>query len=512
MSASDARSTGSREEVSAAAVDQESMALRGGTLRTIDAIAMAIAVLSPAMAMAYNTTGSAAFSGTSTPLAILIGGIACLSLAFVVVGFTRRMASAGYAYTYASRSLGQEVGFITGWLYFFGFFCFVPMTMSGVGGFTASLIQTEIWHGMPSWFWIVIFLIGMALLVGLATFNIKFNARTILVIAVLTIAVVLIVDLIVMAKGGKAGHSLQPFTFNHTLLGGFSGIFYGLIFGVTSFIGFETAAVLGEETKNPRRAIPISVIVAVLFAIVFYVLTSYVIAIGVGVDQAGSQKWASDPTVLADVANQYIGNAFLVLVDVAAILSAFIVCVACATAAARTMFAMGREGVLPRWFGRTHPTYKTPANATLFIAALATLFSVLVGFFWSFGQGPYTNYYLFASIGTVAVIAVYVILSVGAIVWFRRVHERYNPIVHIVIPLIGAVIFALAIYGSVYPGALPPLPYRIVPFVNLIWLILGGVMLWYLKTRRPDEVGRIGSILGEEGGEVATALEGSAHA
>src|SRR5689334_11227370 len=138
--------------------------LKAGRLSTADAVAMAIAVLSPAMAMAYNTTGAAVFSGTSTPLAFLLGGIACLSLAFVVIGFTRRMASAGYAYTYASRTLGPSTGFLTGWLYFFGFFCFVPMTMAGVGGFTRDLIGTEWWSGIPSWSWFAIFLVGMALL------------------------------------------------------------------------------------------------------------------------------------------------------------------------------------------------------------------------------------------------------------------------------------------------------------------------------------------------------------
>src|ERR671930_2363570 len=107
--------------------------LKGGTLSTIDAVAMAIAVLSPAMAMAYNTTFAASFSGTSTPFAFLLGGVGCLALAVVVIGFTRRMASAGYAYTYTSRTLGANAGFLTGWLYFFGFFCFVPMTMAGVG-------------------------------------------------------------------------------------------------------------------------------------------------------------------------------------------------------------------------------------------------------------------------------------------------------------------------------------------------------------------------------------------
>jgi len=484
--------------------------LKAGTLSTTDAVAMAIAVLSPAMAMAYNTTGAALFSGTSTPLAFLLGGIACLSLAFVVIGFTRRMASAGYAYTYSSRTLGPNVGFLTGWLYFFGFFCFVPMTMGGVGGFTRDLIKAELWHGMPNWTWFVIFLIGMGLLLFFVITDVKLTARTQLIVGVITVAIIVILDLIVTAKGGKSGQTLAPFTFSHTEAGGFSGVFYGIIFGVLSYIGFETAAVLGEETRNPRRAIPTSIIVAVLFAIVFYVWTTYVIAIGVGVNEAGSKAWASNPTVLASIARTFSGGAMSVLIDLAAILSAFVVCLACATAAARTMFAMGREGTLPAWLGKTHREYKTPANATVAIAVLATIVAALVGFGWGYGSGPYTVYYLLAAIGGLAVTIVYVVLCAAGMVWFKREARNYNVITHGVVPVIGLVIFALGVYGSIYSGAIPPWPYRIIPYANLFWIVAGIAFLMYLRSTHPERVAQIGSILGEEGAR-GSGVAGPAH-
>ncbi|HEY6538084.1 MAG TPA: APC family permease [Candidatus Dormibacteraeota bacterium] len=494
------------EAISGAAVGPEGTGeLRKGSLRTIDAVAMAIAVLSPAMAMAYNTSGSAAFSGTSTPLAFLIGGIGCLALAFVVVGFTRRMASAGYAYTYSSRTLGKRAGFLTGWMYFFGFFCFVPMTMSGVGGFTASLIQSEVWHGEPSWFWFPIFIVGMACLVTLAYRGIRISTRTLLWIGVVTVSVIVILDIILTAKGGKYGQTLQPFTFGHTLQGGFSGIFYGLIFGVTSFIGFETAAVLGEETKNPRRAIPISVIVAVCFAIVFYVWTTYNIAIGVGVNKAGSQAWAANPSILASLAKTYVGTPMMIIVDIAAIGSAFIVCLACATAATRTLFAMGREGVMPAWLGRTHPVHRTPTNAVLVIAVVATVCAFISGILWNLGSA--LNYFFYASVGTIAVCLVYVVLCVGGSVYFKRISKRYNPIIHGLIPVVGIVVFGLAVYGSVWAGSVPPAPFTYVPYVNLGWLVLGVIFVVYLSTNSPEKVGQIGSILGEEGGETAAILD-----
>jgi amino acid transporter len=481
--------------------------LKAGTLTTWDAVAMAVAVLSPAMAMAYNTTFAASFSGTSTPFAFLLGGIGCLALAFVVIGFTRRMASAGYAYTYSSRSIGQNVGFMTGWLYAFGFFCFVPMTMAGVGGFTRDLIGSEWWSGIPSWMWFLIFAVGMILLLALSIFDIKLNARTQLIIGIVTVGVIVALDLIITAKGGLNGNDLSALGASNTLKGGFGGIGYGLIFGVLSYIGFETSAVLGEETRNPRKAIPLSIIIAVLFAIVFYVWTTYNIAIGVGVDKAGSTKWASDPTVLATMATTYSGHLLSVLVSIAAILSAFVVCLACATAAARTMFAMGREGTLPAWFGRTHRKYKTPVNATLFIAAAATIVAVLIGFAWDYGAGPFTVFGLMASIGGLAVIIVYVVLCLGGAAWFRKVHSHYNVLLHGVVPVLGAVIFGFGIYGSIYPGALPAMPYRIIPYVNLGWIILGLAFLMYLRSRHPERIARIGSILGEEGGEEAEVLD-----
>src|ERR1700743_2706222 len=85
--------------------------LARGTLRLPDAIAISVSVLAPGMAMLLNVSGVAATSGGSTPLAFLLGGIACLALAFVVIGFTRARAGGGYAYTYARRRLREGAGF-----------------------------------------------------------------------------------------------------------------------------------------------------------------------------------------------------------------------------------------------------------------------------------------------------------------------------------------------------------------------------------------------------------------
>ena len=475
--------------------------LAHGSLRLWDAIAISVSVIAPGMAMLLNVSGVSGVAGGSTPLAFLLGGIACLALAFVVIGFTRRMATAGYAYTYASRSLGKEAGFMAGWLYFFGFICFVPMTMSGVGYLAANLL------GLSPKLWILFFGIGMALYMVLSVIRIKVTTRVQLIIGIITVAVLVVIDLVTTAKGGSHGQALGAFSFSHTNSGGFNGVFYGIIFGVTSYIGFETAADFGEETAHPRRNVPVAIIVATLFAIVLYLWTTYSITIGYGVNNGA--KMGLDPVALKTVASTFVGSWVGTLAEIGGMCAAFVVCVACATAAARTLFAMGREGVLPAALARTHPRYKTPVNAALTVTVLAIVMALVIGYPLSdssFGQ-PLSNYYFWATAGTLLVIVVYIMICLGGIVYFwnTRASRNWNPLVHVGIPLVGAIVFGAALYGSIHPA--PPGILKWTPYVALVWLLLGiGVLLW-LRVTRPDQVAQIGSILGEEGGAEAAVLD-----
>src|ERR1700728_5204181 len=460
-------------------------ALARGTLRLPDAIAISVSVLAPGMAMLLNVSGVAATSGGSTPRAFLLGGMPCLAPPLVVIGFTPRMASGGYAYTYARRGLGRGAGCMAGWLYFFGMICFVPMTMSGVGYLAADLL------GLNPKLWIVFFFIWMALFLFLSVIRIRVTTRVQLYVGIATVVIILIVDLVTTAKGGSHGQALSSFTFGHSLRGGFSGVFYGIILGVTSYIGFETAADFGEETSNPRRFIPIAVIAATAFAVIFYLWTTYSITIGYGVNNGA--KFAADPIALKTTAITFVGSWLGTLVEIGGMLSAFIVCVGCAAAASRTLVAMGREGVLPKAFGSTSPRFKTPVNATIGVAVVATVMALLVGYPFSdsaFGE-PFSNYYFWATTGTLVIIVVYIMLCIGGIVFFYRTRDsrKSNSVVHVAVPLIGAVVVGAGLYGSVHPTPTGILAWT--PWLSLVWLAIGVAILLWLRARRPDAVARI---------------------
>ena len=98
-------------------------------------------------------------------------------------------------------------------------------------------------------------------------------------------------------------------------------------------------------------------------------------------------------------------------------------------------------------------------------------------------------------------------ICLGGVAFFARTRatRRWNPLVHVGVPVIGAVVFGAALYGSVHPA--PPGILKWTPYLAIAWLVIRVGVLFWLRARRPDAVARIGSILGEEGGSDAKLLD-----
>jgi len=376
-------------------------------------VANSVSILAPGMAMLLVVPGVALAAGGSTPLAFLLGGLACLALVFVVLGSTRRMASAGDAYTYVSRRLGSSAGFVAGWLYAFGVTCFVPMTMAAAAFLTRDLL------GFSGGWWFPLFLIGMLLLIGLSIVRIAVPTLVQLGIGIITVITIVIVDLVVT-------------------------------------------------------------VLSVSFAIVFYLWTAYRLSTGVGA------VFSADPFALRTIATPFAADPLGTVVELGALLAAFVVCVGCATAATRTLYAMGREGALPGWLGRTHPRFKTPANATVTVSVIATALAAIVGFALAtpeLGDNPaMTVFYFFATLGTLAVIVVYMGLCAGGAVFFRLTRLDYHIGTHLLVPLVAMLLLGAALYGSVYPA--PPAPLDLTPYVMVAWILIGVVVVITLDRAR----------------------------
>ena len=147
----------------------------------------------------------AATAGAAAPWAYIVAGAGSLCLASVIIRFTRRMASAGGIYTYTARGLGAGGGFIAGWLYAPAFAVGTSFVMVISGFFLNEVLDAHagIHLGSDGWLWC--FLALLVVLTALALADIRISTRTQLVIGVASVAPILLLLVIVLAKGGDAG-------------------------------------------------------------------------------------------------------------------------------------------------------------------------------------------------------------------------------------------------------------------------------------------------------------------
>ncbi len=473
--------------------------LRHGILGLGDAFSQSFALLSLALASSLATSFVAGNAGVAAPWAYIVAGAGSLCLASVIIRFTRRMASAGGVYTYTARGLGPGGGFVAGWLYGWGFAAGISFVMVIAGFFLNEVLWN---HAGIHLGWFICFLILTAALAALAFLDIRISTRTQLVIGVASVVPILILLFIILAKGGDDGVTLAPL--NPANVPSAHALFLGVVLAFTGFIGFEAAASLGEEAAEPLRVIPRAILTAVGIGIVYYVFLAWVMAIGFGT--AHIAQWATNPAALDALAERYAGTWLAVLVDLGVSVGAFVAALAGVNLTARTVYAMAREGGMPRVFAWTHPRFRTPWVAIA--SALALTLVLVVGLAKIAWNDPFKFFGFMATTATFAILGAYILIALAGMVFFWRSRATsdtaFNVVFDLVLPLGAVAICAYTIYESFKaPG---PSPNTWSPWIALAWLGAGLVALLWLRVTHPERVRAFGSILGaSEGAEAPGA-------
>src|SRR5579864_5828315 len=244
-----------------------------------DVIAQSVGFMGPVFASAFVIplvvgviSASGKGGGVAAPLSVLIAAVGVFAIGWIVSSYAKQIHAAGSLYDYVTRGLGERIGTAAGWLYYAGVTVLMTSIVLIAGGYLQSTIASEFSvNPLPAWAWT---LIVIALITAALYFGVRISVRSQLALALVSIIVVTIFFISVIVKLGSA-NSLKPFN-PSSAADGWSGIFFGVLYGVLLFVGFETAANLAEETPNPRREIPIAVMAAAGIATVFYVLATYV--------------------------------------------------------------------------------------------------------------------------------------------------------------------------------------------------------------------------------------------
>jgi amino acid transporter len=286
-------------------------------------------------------------------------------------------------------------------------------------------------------------------------------------------------------------------------------VFAASVYSVLAFTGFESAAPLAEEARDPRRTIRRAVILSAVLIGAFYVLTTYAATVYHGVNNmAGFAKLNNgDPwTMLAKA----VWGAGWVLAFLAILNSAIANANAGANATTRTWFAMGRIRLIPAFFATVHPRWKSPQVAVVIQFVVALVLALWLGFQYE----PYTAFILMATMFTLVLIVLYILIDIACIAYYWRFqrHEA-NWFMHGLIPILGIVAFVpafLTAAGITVFKFVAPLAYPISlagPIVG-IWMVLGVIYLVYLNARHKDRIEQTEKIfLDEPGTETVKVTE-----
>jgi amino acid transporter len=464
-------------------------ALRAGAIGAVAAGIITVAYEAPSVSMFFNSPFAALHAGKAMPATFLISSIIILLVALNISAFAKKLPTSGFAYTFVSSAFSTRWGFVAAWMAVFTF-AVTPMINIPYFGVTISDLIYNLGGPRISWTVGAVFLIAVVAYLGVA--GISQSAKVGAIFLTFEVCVLTVFAVYMVAKGGA--HGQVPSTLSPTAAPSIGAFAVGMIFAVLSFQGFESAATLGEETKQARRYIPLALISAVAATAVFYTFVTYAATIGWGANRMQSYATASG-TPFTQLATTYAGSWLADLLDAVVAAGIFAVVIASVSAAARVLFALGREGLLPRVLGRAHSTRQTPWAATLLVSAGAGGIGTIYGVLWN----PTQVWGFLGSSQAISALVVYIFVSLGVInFYWRRHRSEFAWFRHGVIPIVAtvAMIVPLVIRGGlVWPA--PAYPFNLPPYIVLAWLIIAVVIVAAISRRDPSKLERAGKLMSE---------------
>ncbi|MFE6868248.1 APC family permease [Kitasatospora sp. NPDC057692] len=487
--------------------------LKADSVGLAGVVFMAVATAAPITAMTGNlpiVIGQG--NGAGAPAAYVFATLVLTVFSVGYVAMARHLTAAGAFYGYISHGLGRVPGMASGLLALLAYIVFEAAVIGFFAYALRGLVAAQLGVEVP-WGWYAA--LGLLVIAVMAWFDLHLTARVLGVALVLEVAVLGAVALAVLFTGGGpdgiAARSLDPLNAFRGVAGtGTGGAGLGLFFAFCSWVGFESTAMYGEESRDPKRVVPRATLISVVGVGVFYVFVSWMIVSGNGVRRAvevadGAVPGKDGNSLFFDPLGAHLGGWAVTVFQWLVVSGSFACAMAFHQCAARYLYAIGREGFLHPALGRTHPRHGSPHVASLVQSVIA---AALVAGFLAAGMDPYAHLYtVLALLGTMAILIVQTLCSFAVVGWFH-VQGRHPRTRHwfrtLVAPLVGGVamagVVALLVVnrGAAAGAAAGTLLFRLIPYL-VIGTFLGGtgLALW-MRARRPERYARMGRIVLED--------------
>ena len=455
--------------------------------------------MAPGAAIAASIPAGALFAGGSLPLSVLLALVACLFCASSIGLLAREMPSAGSLATYAARGLHPSLGFLVAWGYALVGLLIPPLVLLQLGFTTAATLNSE-FHSYPASLWWPWALAGAVIVLAAGFYGIRTSTRLGTILGAFEIGVFVVLAVFLVVHAGSH-NTLSVFGTSYTPKRGIAGVIGGSVYTILAFGGFEGAAPLAEEARDPRRTIQRAVLLATLVIGVLYVFTTYAVDVAYGprhfagfAAETGNASWEGLARSLYGI--------FWLFVFLAIVNSTIANANAGVNVSSRTAYAMGRIGAFPRLLAQVHPRFRSP------VPAILVAFTVAVGVTLGLGLG-YGPTVAFVMTGTGIVIilaAIYILMNAACIGFFTRRWRGQRGqwslrrvLLHVVVPILGIATFipawltsaGIRVFSFVAPLA-APVSYM-GPAVG-VWMLLGVGYLVYLYRKAPGRVLEVGLV------------------
>jgi amino acid transporter len=436
-------------------------------LSFIEALGQSVANVSPTLTPAIAVAVVVATAGTASWLVYVLATISLVVVGYNIGKLAGKISAAGSFFIYISRGLSPAAGMLAGWA-MLAAYVFTAMALTAATAlFVQSLITAAgITTMVPTW---VLYLGISALVYVFAVRDIRFSSRLSLGLEVVSLVIIALVCFLSWQAHGFALDAKQ----NHLVGSGIAPIAQSIVFGIFSYVGFESAATLGKETRNPKTVIPRAVILTPILAGTVFIITTYLIVQGFGDDTA---KLGMSAGPLADIVPGK-NEVLTILVYIGAMVSCFACALASINSFSRILFSLGRYQFVHKTMGAIHAKHQTPH--------LAVTIGVILNFivcaaFWNHSFTDLLGWY--GTIASFGFIIVYFLCSVASPALLRKTGEA-TPMVY-AMAVIGCVLMFLSLVGSVYP--VPAAPYCYLPYGFVAYMLVGVVWFLIIKRRQPQ--------------------------
>jgi amino acid transporter len=416
--------------------------LRRGSLRFLRTAALPVGIQGPTAGVIIGPAIIAGIVGEPGALAQVLALVAMGFVAYAFVVFSRSFNTAGSVYAFNGSALGPGYGFVSAWLLLLVYTSFA----AGVYAVTADIGQTLLASLGVQVSWVWLGLAGAALALGLAYASIGFSSLVILAAEGAAVALITVVGVAVLVTGGYHHHGITaaPFSPHGVSL---SVLALGVTAAFGQFSGFESAATLGEEARHSTRIVPAAIGWSLAGAAAIYIFFTWIVYSA----YPGPAAVAASPAPLVHIAGVYLGGPVGTAVNAAGLVSAFGAQLACLNAAARLLFALGREtgGTAGSVLTRTWRRYSSPAGA-LTVAGAVSVGALLA---FGFERTATRAATLIIQYGAYLILAAYLMTVLAALAWTWRTGRRPLPVA---ILTAGAVVLGYMLYRTFAPFPAAP--------------------------------------------------------